>query len=170
VRAGGVARLDSITRVPYFEIKSLSDTGSFTTNLAYNEVGVKLYIAPRVIGSKTLALDVNLEGSQVVGSQGTLSVNSGDAGEGATLEVPVISARTAKTVVYLEPGQTLVIGGLTQDRDRKVVSKVPILGDIPILGFLFREKGLADEMTDLIIVMRATISDYGELEQRPFSR
>jgi type II secretory pathway component GspD/PulD (secretin) len=163
VRAGGVARLDSITRVPYFEIKSLSDTGSFTTNLAYNEVGVKLYIAPRVIGSKTLALDVNLEGSQVVGSQGTLSVNSGDAGEGATLEVPVISARTAKTVVYLEPGQTLVIGGLTQDRDRKVVSKVPILGDIPILGFLFRNTSTRHEKEHVLFAISPRIVQRSEL-------
>src|SRR5262249_31789476 len=137
VRAGGVAYLESTTEIPFFEIKTLDTAGNFSTNTVYKKVGVQLYISPRIIGTKTLALDIHLVGSQQAGSQATFTVRTGISSD-TVIEVPVIAYRTAKTVVYLEPGQTLVIGGLTTQRDREAVTQVPILGDLPLIGLLFR--------------------------------
>jgi type II secretory pathway component GspD/PulD (secretin) len=135
VRAGGMARIESTQEIPFFVITGLTNAGGFNATLQFKPVGTKLYIVPRVIGTKTLALDVHLEASQVTGSQVSFVTDTGKE-----ISNPVVSARTAKTVVYLEPGQTLVIGGLTNERNRERVQKVPVLGDIPLLGLLFRSK------------------------------
>jgi type II secretory pathway component GspD/PulD (secretin) len=134
VREGVPAMISSVQDVPYFEISSITPAGSFTTNLKYKSIGVELYVTPRVIGTETLALDVHVVASQEVGSVVTFTL-SGDG-----LSTPVIATRTAKTVVYLKPGQALIIGGLTSERAATVTNRVPILGQIPILGLLFRSK------------------------------
>ena len=131
VRAGGVASIDSTVEIPFFELKNVTTTGN-TGTVVYKKVGTQLYISPRVIGTKTLALEVRLIGSQQTGNVLVAIV------DGEALFAPQIAYRTAETVVYLEPGQTLVIGGLSQTRDREIVTKVPFLGDIPWLGNLFR--------------------------------
>lgn len=158
VRAGGVAFIESTTEIPYSEIKSISDIGSFTASTVYKKVGVQLYISPRIIGTKMLALDVHLIGSQQVGSQATFSINN------SVIEVPVIAYRTAKTVVYLEPGQTLVIGGLTTQRDRELINKVPILGDIPLLGLLFRSKFTRAEKQHVLFAISPRILQHSDFE------
>lgn len=159
VRAGGVAYIESTTDIPYFEIKSLNTSGDFSTSTVYKKVGVQLYISPRIIGTKMLALDVNLIGSQQVGSLATFSISNGPV-----IEVPVIAYRTAKTLVYLEPGQTLVIGGLTTTRERELVSKVPILGDIPLLGLLFRSTFTRTEKQHVLFAISPRILQYSDFE------
>lgn len=159
VRAGGVARLESTTRVPVLEVKSISDSGSFSTQNTYIETGVKLYIAPRIVGSKTLALDVQLEGSQTVGFTATFAPSSGNS-----IQAPIIATRMAKSLVYLEPGQTLLIGGLTQESTTKTQSKVPILGDLPILGFFFRNRGDTVQRQHVIFAISPRIVQRGDME------
>jgi type II secretory pathway component GspD/PulD (secretin) len=159
VRAGGVAFIESTTEIPYFEIKTLNTDGDFTTSTVYKKVGVQLYISPRIIGTKMLALDVHLIGSQQVGTLATFSIT-----EGPAIEVPVIAYRTAKTVVYLEPGQTLVIGGLTSERERELVSKVPLLGDLPFLGILFRSKFTRKEKQHVLFAISPRILQHSDFE------
>lgn len=145
VRAGGVARLESTVDIPYLRINAIAADGTTTANIEYQKTGVKLYITPHVVGSKALALDVQLENSQVIGSQAVFtSTSTGPVSGTQDVEVPIVASRTARTIVYLEPGQTLLIGGLTQETSQQVETKVPVLGDIPILGFLF--KSVSDEV------------------------
>ena len=159
VRAGGVASLESTTEIPFLQIKTLTPDGAFTTATEYKKVGVQLFMSPRIIGTKTLALDVQLEGSTLVGSQVTLGV----AGS-TVVESPIIAYRTAKTVVYLEPGQTLVIGGLTQEADQEIVNKVPILGDIPILGWFFRSKFTEKERQHVLFAISPRIIQRSDFD------
>jgi len=159
VRAGGVAYIESTTEVPFSEIKTLSTSGDFTVQTTSKKIGVQLYISPRIIGTKTLALDVHLIGSQQTGSQTTFSSDNGQV-----IDVPVIAYRTAKTVVYLEPGQTLVIGGLSSERDRELVNKVPILGDIPLLGFFFRSKFTRKEKQHVLFAISPRILQNSDFE------
>ena len=77
---------------------------------------------------------------------------------------PQIAYRTAKTVVYLEPGQTLVIGGLSQNREREIVSKVPILGDIPLLGYLFRSTFKQREKQTVLFAISPRIIQSADFE------
>jgi type II secretory pathway component GspD/PulD (secretin) len=159
VRAGGVAYIESTTEVPFSEIKTLNTAGDFTAATTSKKIGVQLYISPRIIGTKTLALDVHLIGSQQTGSQTTFS-----SGNGQVIDVPVIAYRTAKTVVYLEPGQTLVIGGLSSERERELVNKVPILGDIPLLGFFFRSKFTRKEKQHVLFAISPRILQNSDFE------
>ncbi len=160
VRAGGVAYIESATEIPFIDIKTLSETGAFTAATVYKKFGVQLYISPRIIGTKTLALDVNLIGSQQLGTQTTFVTD-----DGQPIEVPVIAYRTAKTLVYLEPGQTLVIGGLTSERDRELINKVPILGDIPLLGFLFRSTFTRKERQHVLFAISPRILQHSDFEE-----
>lgn len=158
VRAGGVARLESTTRTPVLEVKSITDSGSFSTANTYIDTGVKLYIAPRIVGAHTLALDVQLEGSQTVGFQATFTPSAGNA-----IQAPIIATRSAKSLVYMEPGQTLLIGGLTQESTIRSQSKVPILGDIPLIGFFFRNHSDRVERQHVIFAISPRIVQRGDM-------
>lgn len=159
VRAGGIAYIESTTDFPYTEVKTISETGAFTAATVYKKVGVQLYISPRIIGTKMLALDVNLVGSEQVGSQ-TVFVSD----KGQSIDVPVIANRTAKTLVYLEPGQTLLIGGLTTQHDREIVNKVPLLGDLPLIGLLFRSKFTRSEKQHVLFAISPRILQHSDFE------
>jgi type II secretory pathway component GspD/PulD (secretin) len=165
VRAGALARLESTQEIPFFDVKSVTPQGGFNAVTNYKQVGVKLYLVPRIIGSNTLALEVHLEGSQVVGQELVVTQEAAGEGEGANIFVPTIAYRTAKTVVYLEPGQTLVIGGLTQETHQEVIKKVPILGDIPILGFLFRSTFDEVRKETVLFAISPRIIQSSEFEQ-----
>lgn len=160
VRAGGVATLDSTVEIPFFEIKTVAVDGSFSAATNFRHVGVKLFISPRIVGSSSLALEVHLEGSQVVGTQATFSTPGGP-----TIEVPTIASRSAKTLVHMEPGQTLVIGGFTQEKSREVVNKVPILGDIPIIRHFFRSRFEQVEKETVLFAITPRIVQASEFEQ-----
>jgi type II secretory pathway component GspD/PulD (secretin) len=134
VREGVSASIASTEEIPFYEIGSINPSGNFSSALKFKSVGIELYVTPRVVGTETLALDVHVIASQRVGSVPTFTLT------GEALDTPLIATRTAKTVVYLKPGQALIIGGLTAERATQVINQVPILGDIPILGLLFRSK------------------------------
>ena len=159
VRAGGVARLDSTQEIPYLDIKTLAPDGTFTASIAYKTVGTQLWVSPRMVGANTLALDVYVQGSQQVGNEVTVATAAG-----GVIDTPIIAYRTAKTVVYLEPGQTLVIGGLTEERDSKIISKVPILGDIPLLGFFFRSTFTVKERQHVLFAISPRIIQRSDFE------
>ena len=73
-------------------------------------------------------------------------------------------------MVVAKDQQTILIGGLMSDKVINTVTKIPLLGDIPILGFFFKEEGYSDERQSLMILIRAWISDVKEelarLEER----
>ena len=159
VRAGGVARIETVVEVPVLQAKSLeSSIATFT--FEYKRVGTELWISPRVVGSNTLALDVRVVASQRVGFETV----EGAGEDGGAIEVPIIAYRTAKTVVHLKPGQTLIMGGLSQERDLDVVSKVPILGDIPLLGFFFRSTAKRTERQTVLFQISPRIIQNSDLQ------
>jgi general secretion pathway protein D len=70
---------------------------------------------------------------------------------------PIISKRSAKTVVYLEPGQAVILGGLITERTAEIDNKVPLLGDIPVLGYLFKSTFKRKEQTNVLFFIRPRI-------------
>jgi general secretion pathway protein D len=71
----------------------------------------------------------------------------------AGVNAPVIDVRSADTVVITPDGQTVVIGGLMRNDSGEIVTKIPLLGDIPLLGNLFKHKTTQSQKTELIIFM-----------------
>jgi type II secretory pathway component GspD/PulD (secretin) len=64
---------------------------------------------------------------------------------------PAIKTRWASTTIHVEPGATVVIGGLIQDKSQVVNQGLPILGDIPVLGYLFKSTVIKKEESELVI-------------------
>jgi general secretion pathway protein D len=74
-------------------------------------------------------------------------------GPGGSVSAPLINSRSADTVVVTPDGQTVIIGGLMQNAKAESVTKIPYLGDIPLLGNLFKHKITTDGRTELIIFL-----------------
>lgn len=113
--------------------------GAVSSQVEYINVGVTLQILPRITGSGGVDANVYSQVSSVTGFD-----SSND---------PQISTRQAQTKVNLMEGQTLVIGGLLQEQDIHNLQKIPILGDIPILGALFRYYTETKQNTNLVITV-----------------
>ncbi|MDR9497575.1 MAG: pilus assembly protein N-terminal domain-containing protein [Hydrogenovibrio sp.] len=116
--------------------------------IAYKEYGVKLGFSPTLTNEGRIKLQVAPEVS-------TLDyVNSTQSGG---VDVPALRSRKANTTITLEPGQSFIIGGLIQDEMRSNVSKLPILGDIPVLGALFRSTSFEENRSELAIMVTPTL-------------
>ena len=163
VREGGRADILNTTRIPYIEVTTLNPSGGANAKLSYIETGVKLFVVPRVVGTQTVALNIDVEASQQSGNQLTLVTGAGANPD--ALSVPIVSTRAAHTVVYLQPGQAVILGGLISERTVERTRKTPILGDIPILGYLFKSKFTAKEQTNVLFFIRPRILQGTDLNR-----
>ena len=139
-----------------------AERGTFeVSGFSYKPIGVILKVTPQVNGAGLIKLMLEPEVSQQNGS-----TSFGGAG-GAS--IPIIATRKAKTQVSLRDGYTMGIGGLITSSINHGGTKVPILGDIPILGRLFSSKAVNDEATNLLIFITAkTVSADGASPEEVF--
>ena len=107
------------------------------------DVGIQLRIRPQISGGGTVRLQIYQEVSSVLD-------NSNSAG-------PITNKRSVESMVLLDDGQIAVIGGLIQDNMSDVLSKVPLLGDLPLVGGLFQYKTRARSKTNLMVFLRPTV-------------
>lgn len=121
--------------------------------------GNTLVVKPSVNKDNFITLAVKPEISNKVGDQ----LFSIPGGSGGTVASPIIDTRSLDSNVLIKSGDTLAIGGLLQDEVTKARSKVPILGDIPVLGYFFQEKLNARTKRNLLVFVTPTIIDqhYG---------
>lgn len=160
VREGGRAEITNTTKLPILDITGINNSGGFNAQVSYQEVGVKMYVVPRVVGTDTVALNIDIEASQQTGSEPVLATGANEV-----ISIPVLSERRARTIVYLQPGQAVILGGLITERSVERVRKVPILGDIPILNLLFRSKFTATEQTNVLFFIRPRILQGADLNR-----
>lgn len=114
--------------------------GGFGGGVQRQNVGTTIRITPHINDSGEIRMEIEEEISEAGAPQGTLGV------------VP-INQRIAKTQVVVRDQQTIVIGGLMRDRVSTTEEKIPILGDIPLLGVLFRRQSTTNEKTNLMLFM-----------------
>jgi pilus assembly protein CpaC len=115
-----------------------------TTSIQYKPYGVGLTLTPTVLSAKRIALKVAPEASQL-DFQNAITING--------VSVPAITTRRADTTVELGDGESFVIGGLIDRETRSNVSKVPLLGDLPIIGAFFKELSYQQSDKELVIVV-----------------
>jgi len=149
VREGARAELVEVQQEPVMKLNAINANGQFTWTITFRDVGVQLYVVPRVIGSNTLILDVDTEVSQITGTAATFIVTDPN-GSTSTVGIPEVARRRATTTVRLDAGQGLVIGGLISERTLQREKKVPVLGDIPLLGRIFKSRYQVQERTDVL--------------------
>jgi general secretion pathway protein D len=130
-----------------FQGSSTITSGLSTTSIERKDVGITLKIKPQISEGDYIRLDLSQEISAI---GATITV-----GNGATDRIT--TKRSAKTNIVVKNGETVVIGGLIQDQDEDVINKVPFLGDIPGLGWLFKTKSKTKTKTNLMILLTPRI-------------
>ncbi len=133
-----------------------SDQTSFT---GYQPANLELSISPTISNDNYLRLNIFLRVQAFVGVQTNSNVP------------PQRSTREIETNITVQSGRTVVIGGLTTDNLRQTVQGIPLLSDIPVLGYLFRNTGTQHEKTTLYVFITPTIlNDFDELERISYER
>jgi type IV pilus assembly protein PilQ len=138
------ATFDIVTEYPYVE-RTIS-SGDITETVKFKEVGVKLVVTPHVTRDGMLRLHIQPEFGVFV-ERVTLS----------TTDVPVVDTRKVDTIALVKDGQTVVLGGMRKKDVSKEINKIPLLGDIPIIGGLFRFEGEDTSVTELIVFITPRI-------------
>src|SRR5665213_3596636 len=139
--------------VPFVTNTQLTETGQTINTIQYQDVGIILNVTPHINPEGLVILDVAPEISQLTGT--TVPISAGVA-------APIIAKRSAMSRVGIKNGQTIVIGGVMQDSKTVTISKVPIIGDIPILGELFRRTQIDKNKTELLIFLTPHVAQQPE--------
>ena len=131
-----------------FPIPVPQDNGN--TTIEYKDYGVGLQFIPVVLDSGVISLKVNVTVSDLT-NQNSASLSTGATGGGTNFYVPALIKRSANSTVEVKTGQTIAIAGLINESLRENVNKFPGLGDVPVLGVLFRSQEFVKGQTELVI-------------------
>ncbi len=130
--------------VPFPGAQSQTTGGNVQTTIERKDVGVTLRLTPNVLENDLVKLEVYQEVSSVLAGAQTV---------GTTVLGPTTSKRSASTTVIVSHAQTVVIGGLIRDNLIVSESKIPLLGDLPLIGWLFKTKTRSSKKTNLLIFL-----------------
>jgi type IV pilus assembly protein PilQ len=125
------AIIEQGTEIPYQQA-----TSSGATSVAFRKAVLKLEVTPQITPEGAIFLDVK--------------VNKDSRGQ-ETLSGPAIDTKNVQTQVLVENGGTVVLGGIYEQTDRTTVTKVPLFGDLPVVGWLFKNESKINDRTELII-------------------
>jgi pilus assembly protein CpaC len=132
---------------------SQSNNGSSgsTISVSFKRYGISLDVVPTVLSDGRINLHVAPEVSQL-SEQGAVTLSSGVAG-GLALSIPGLVVRRTETTVELGSGQSFALAGLLQDNVTQQTNGLPFLGDVPVLGSLFRSTSFQRNETELVILV-----------------
>ena len=141
--------------VGYVTIQPAQAGGVATPSVQFKEVLLEMRVTPTITNDGRVFLNLNVKKDEI---EGFVDTSIGD--------VPQISTRSVNTAVLVEDGQTVVVGGVYEFRERDDVSKVPFLGDIPFLGNLFKKKGRSKEKAELLIFVTPKVLEVAQRNHR----
>jgi type II secretory pathway component GspD/PulD (secretin) len=130
-------------------------------DVVINEVGVKLIVTPRVVGHTNVSLELRPEISNQEADAAEFKLN------GMENQSPIFTRRRVSTRATVPSGYTLVLGGLNNDVSTKKYTKVPLLGDIPGLGLMFRKEDKSRTKQNLMIFVTPTIIQDSDFQHTP---
>jgi general secretion pathway protein D len=155
-----VANINVGQRVPVVTGSRITERGDSINNFEYQDVGVQLEVTPRINPEGIVKMEVAPTISSL--SSSTVAVSK-------DFDAQVINNRSASTSVSVQDGQTVVIGGLISTEDDERVTKIPLLGDIPYIGQIFRKTKKKRVRSELLVILTPhVINEPGEAEK--FSR
>ncbi len=134
------ANINVTTQIPYVTA-NVASTGVQTQTVSYVTTGIQLSVTPSITADGRIMLVINPNVSQP----------SVTAAANTQTGAPAVDSRIAQTTVLVRDGETIVIGGLISDSIQDTIAKIPLLGDIPILGWLFKKKTKSRIRTELLI-------------------
>jgi type II secretory pathway component GspD/PulD (secretin) len=145
---GHRAFINTGSEVPTFTATGIGTNTQIAT--VYKSTGVKVEIIPFIVGEDVVRVDLSVMVSAVTGE---VPYNLG----GTDVTTPIISTRDAGTTVHVHSGQTISVGGLRSNDTVETITKVPVLGDIPILGWLFKSRSSRVRNTEIVFFITPTI-------------
>ena len=149
------AEIQIVQDYPYQEITQ-STQGPAVASTAFKEIGIDLKVTPRVTHSRDIIVDVEAKQSSI----------SGLTSDG----IPIEDKRVASTQLRTADNRTIFIGGLRNITDNLDVSKIPVLGDIPVLNFMFRNTSIDKVHTELLIFLTCRVIEDELPELTPEQR
>ncbi|MDR4508808.1 MAG: hypothetical protein MRJ65_11335 [Candidatus Brocadiaceae bacterium] len=138
------------------EVPILSSSGqqSGTTvtfeQVQYRDTGIILTVTPHIAENGFITLDVNQE------------VSNAETTTTGVADSPTFTTRQAETSLVIKSGHTISLGGIIEQKTEKSISKIPVLGDIPLLGYLFKSIGTSQRRTELIMLITPYIANTAE--------
>ena len=141
--------------VGYVTIQPATAGGVATPSVQFKEVVLEMKVTPTITNDGRVFLNLNVKKDEIEGFI--------DTGIG---QVPQIGTREVNTAVLVEDGQTVVVGGVYEFRNREDATKVPFLGDIPFLGNLFKKKGRNSEKAELLIFVTPKVLEVSQRNHR----
>ena len=140
VVSGQSATIKAVEEIPYEEVMDTAQGGAAAlTTTEFKEVGVNLQVSAVVTDGNNIFLTVDAE----------QNVRTGESARG----VPVVDTRRATTALLLKDNQTIVIGGLRRTEKTQEISQIPILGDLPLIGLLFRSTATVTTRSELVVLL-----------------
>ncbi|MCC7434968.1 MAG: hypothetical protein IT363_09815 [Methanoregulaceae archaeon] len=133
------AQINISQRVPFVVSQRADANGNITFNYDFEDVGIVLTVTPRITAGGYVTMDVNQTANDL---QGFTSFNA-----------PIVNQRQAQTTVAVRDGETIILGGIIRSTVSTTTKKIPLLGDIPILGNLFRSTDKSDQKTELLVFL-----------------
>lgn len=125
--------------VPYVTSQQEDSNGNYTFNYSFLDVGIVLTVTPQISPSGTVMLDVTQTANDLQGY--------------TTFNAPIVNQREATTTISVKDGETIVLGGIMRNSVTATTNKVPLLGDIPVLGNLFRSSSKTQNKTELLVFL-----------------
>ena len=142
--------------VPFIRATRVTETGQTINTITYEDVGIILEVTPHINSDGLVIMDIKPEVSTITGTTVPIS---------ETVDAAVFAKRSAESRVAIRDGQTIVIGGLIEDRKTATIRKVPLLGSIPLLGMLFRRTIDEKAKTELLIFLTPHVAqEAGQLQ------
>ncbi|HRF59463.1 MAG TPA: secretin N-terminal domain-containing protein [Fimbriimonadaceae bacterium] len=133
------AQINISQSVPYVLSTREDPNGNLTFNYAFQDVGIVLTVTPRVTANGYVTMDVSQTANDLQGF--------------TTFNAPIVNQRQADTTVSVRDGETIILGGIIRSTVSTTVRKVPLLGDIPLLGELFKTTDKSNVKTELLVFL-----------------
>jgi general secretion pathway protein D len=132
--------------------RDVTSANTYLNSIERKDVGITLRLTPQITEGEYVKLDIYQEISSVKNASETILINIG----------PTTTKRSTKTSVLVKDNQTVVIGGLMEERETTNINKVPVLGDIPVIGWLFKNRSQEKTKTNLLVFLTPHIVKEAE--------
>jgi type II secretion system protein D len=132
-------------QVPFISSSLNTDVGGRNDSFQYKDVGIILEVTPQINNDEDVALKIRAESS---------NIRSGETLFGGA----ILDTRNFRTDIQVKDGQSVILGGIIQKQNGEVIRKVPLLGDIPILGWAFKKKDKTVRDVELMVFLRPQIT------------
>ena len=156
VMNGDVGKVDLTDEIPV--LKTTSSNNETTTTIEFHPVGISLEVTPRISDDGSITMTVNPKVSVL-----TKMIEKNN------VVAPQTSTRSASTTVRVNSNEDVVIAGLIKSDDIENINKIPLLGDLPLLGKFFQSKNVTKNNTELIVVISPFIEEEDTTNVAPLS-